>query len=228
MKPFRIFFAAIMCMASLAVCATNAKIDKLIKDLEKSNGVEVTFTEKRDPATKSIYSTSYLIKFHKSKGKSFLELFEKERENSVEATKSKDVYSLSFIDGDIKSTYVLISKGDVWTLTVEKRKIESRGRNNVQYILGADGSTLNELRFSESEFNNLDLSGLDLSGLDTSMLELDRSMRELDASMRELDASMLELDASMLELDAAMREHNANMASDLPDTGVQRINFSRK
>lgn len=207
-----------MCMASLAVCATNAKIDKLIKDLEKSNGVEVTFTEKRDPATKSIYSTSYLIKFHKSKGKSFLELFEKERENSVEATKSKDVYSLSFIDGDIKSTYVLISKGDVWTLTVEKRKTESRGRNNV-YISGAKGTTFNELKFSESEFNSLDLSELD-----TSMLELDRSMRELDASMRELDASMLELDASMIELDAAMREHNANMASDLPYTGVQRIN----
>lgn len=129
MKPIRIFLAIAIAAISLSSTATNPRIDKVIKELEKTKNVELTFTEKRDPETHEVTYSSYLIKFdNESKAKELTELFEKERSNSIEANKSSNAYSLTFIADGIKSTYVLMKGPKIWSLTVNK--VQTAQNNN--------------------------------------------------------------------------------------------------
>lgn len=139
MKHIRFFILAVVSTFAISVVA-NPKIDKIVKELEKIKTVDVTYSEKRDPNTKEITYATYLMKFsNASKAKELLDIFKKERENSVEATKTTDTYTITFINQNVKSTYVLIDKGKGnWILSIVRQRLgynlsETQSHNNYEY-----------------------------------------------------------------------------------------------
>ncbi len=175
MKHIRFIILAIISIFAISAVA-NPKIDKIVKELEKMKSVDVTYSEKRNPSTKDIAYATYLIKFsNTSKAKELLEIFKKERENSVEATKTKDTYTITFITNDVKSTYVLIEKENGnWILSIVRQHLgyhlsETQQYNNnnneyddalamqsrINFILQDVNQRFENLDFATDDFNSI-------------------------------------------------------------------------
>lgn len=194
MKLLQIFIVMLIGAIAVPAYATNQKIDKAIKELEKMKDVELTFSEKRNSATKIVYNTTYLIKFkNASKGKALMELFEKERENSVEATKSKSVYSLTFEDGGVRSTYILIQRDKEWSLSVTKNYSSgNRGHRDV-----SDSSDDSEYGIPLPVNVNI---GIGCNGEKPDEIQLMAMSQDVSCLTDELRDSLTQLEQSMREL----------------------------
>lgn len=104
-------------------CPAQARIDRIIKDLEKAQDVVVTYTERRDPKTKKMIKQSIILNGNSKKQCDMLwSAFEQERDNSVSVTKTRNrSFIIKFQDKNNESSYVLSVSGTSWSLVVSKR-----------------------------------------------------------------------------------------------------------
>jgi hypothetical protein len=113
-----IALTAVMVLCS-AVSYAQASIEKLVKSMESHPDVEMAFTERRNPDTKEVtfsyntYVTSNTVLISEIEEK-----LTKERENSVQFEKYKNLVRITFSNG---ASYTLEKKGNKATLYVEKR-----------------------------------------------------------------------------------------------------------
>lgn len=122
----------IFAMSSLMTVA-QGKIDKAVTEVEKSQGVSITCTEKRDPETKRLYKMSKVIKFtDKRLANKVTEAIIEESENAIEYTRiDSDIYQVIFIDGDRRIEYYIAKydkNTDSWVLVVNIKKTKRSKR----------------------------------------------------------------------------------------------------
>lgn len=180
-------FAFVLAAVSAFSSFAQARIDRLVKDLEKASDVEVTYTERRDPKTKKLIKQSIILSGNSKKQYEQLwNAFEQERDNSVSVTKTRNrSFVIKFQDKNTHSSYVLSGSGTTWSLVVTKRDPNASDDNYSYngfdfngFDFDYDGFAFNDLsRLGElegldginlDELNNLDFSGLNeqLKGLD--------------------------------------------------------------
>ncbi|MDE5567759.1 MAG: DUF5024 domain-containing protein [Muribaculaceae bacterium] len=121
-------------------CPAQARIDRIIKDLEKAQDVVVTYTERRDPKSKKMIKQSIILNGNSKKQCEMLwSAFEQERDNSVSVTKTRNrSFIIKFQDKNNESSYVLSVSGTSWSLVVTKR---------------AAGASNDDMSWNEWEFN---------------------------------------------------------------------------
>lgn len=162
MKTARLFLTLAIPLASVLSLSAQKAIDDEIARLEKRSDVQVYYTEKRNPATKKIYKESKTIIMSTTLPvKRIKAAFDRERENSTEATRSKGgIQSMTFRTKDTKAEYNLVENQNGAVLTVE-RKEYSRYPKGDGYII-IDGKKMD---FSGGEFNDItSLDGLEQLG----------------------------------------------------------------
>lgn len=97
---------ALLCFALSSVA--QAKIDKIIEDMEKRHDVETTYTERRAPRKKKLVRISRIMKFNDNKYyKQLVKAFEDERDNSVSAAKTNEMMTYRFENSKGSSSYTL-------------------------------------------------------------------------------------------------------------------------
>lgn len=173
--------AFIVAIVSSVSCFAQARIDRIVKDLEKAQDVEVTYTERRDPKTKKLIKQSIILNGNNKKQYEMLwSAFEQERDNSVSVTKTRNrSFIIKFQDKYNESSYVLSVSVSTWSLVVTKR---AAGASNDDmswngWEFNFDGNdfafnsldelgSLGELNNLEglSELNELNFNGGDLNG----------------------------------------------------------------
>lgn len=114
---------------STLMAVAQGKIDKAVAEVEKSQGVSITCTEKRDPETKQVYKMSKVIKFtDKRLATKVTEAIIAESENAIEYTRiDTEIYQVIFVDGDRRMEYYIAKydkNTDSWVLVVDIRKTE--------------------------------------------------------------------------------------------------------
>lgn len=124
----KISVTILLAMSTLMAVA-QGKIDKAVAEVEKSQGVSITCTEKRDPETKQVYKMSKVIKFtDKRLATKVTEAIIAESENAIEYTRiDTDIYQVIFVDGDRRMEYYIAKydkNTDSWVLVVDIRKTE--------------------------------------------------------------------------------------------------------
>lgn len=124
----KISVTILLAMSSLMAVA-QGKIDKAVAEVEKSQGVSITCTEKRDPETKQVYKMSKVIKFtDKRLATKVTEAIIAESENAIEYTRiDTEIYQVIFVDGDRRMEYYIAKydkNTDSWVLVVDIRKTE--------------------------------------------------------------------------------------------------------
>ena len=124
----KISVTILLAMSTLMAVA-QGKIDKAVAEVEKSQGVSITCTEKRDPETKQVYKMSKVIKFtDKRLATKVTEAIIAESENAIEYTCiDTEIYQVIFVDGDRRMEYYIAKydkNTDSWVLVVDIRKTE--------------------------------------------------------------------------------------------------------
>lgn len=124
----KISVTILLAMSTLMAVA-QGKIDKAVAEVEKSQGVSITCTEKRDPETKQVYKMSKVIKFtDKRLATKVTEAIIAESENAIEYTRiDTEIYQVIFVDGDRRMEYYIAKydkNTDSWVLVVDIRKTE--------------------------------------------------------------------------------------------------------
>ena len=119
----------ILLVMSTLMSVAQGKIDKAVAEVEKSQGVSITCTEKRDPETKQVYKMSKVIKFtDKRLATKVTEAIIAESENAIEYTRiDTKIYQVIFVDGDRRMEYYIAKydkNTDSWVLVVDIRKTE--------------------------------------------------------------------------------------------------------
>lgn len=119
----------ILLAMSTLMSVAQGKIDKAVAEVEKSQGVSITCTEKRDPETKQVYKMSKVIKFtDKRLATKVTEAIIAESENAIEYTRiDTEIYQVIFVDGDRRMEYYIAKydkNTDSWVLVVDIRKTE--------------------------------------------------------------------------------------------------------
>ncbi|MDE5595077.1 MAG: DUF5024 domain-containing protein [Muribaculaceae bacterium] len=162
-------------------CPAQARIDRIIKDLEKAQDVVVTYTERRDPKSKKMIKQSIILNGNSKKQCEMLwSAFEHERDNSVSVTKTRNrSFIIKFQDKNNESSYVLSVSGTSWSLVVTKRNNDAADDDLSwnEWEFNFDGNdfafnsldglgSLGELNNLEglSELNELNLNAGDLNG----------------------------------------------------------------
>lgn len=155
MKIARLLLTFALPIAATLSLSAQKAIDDEIARLEKRPDVQVYYTEKRNPATKKVYKESKTIIMSTSLNvRRIKAAFDRERENSTEATRSKGgIMSLVFRSKDTKAEYNLVENRNGAILTVE-RKEYSRYPKGDGYIINGK-----KMDFSGSGFN--DITSLD-------------------------------------------------------------------
>lgn len=162
MKIVRLLLTIAFPLAATLSLSAQKAINQEIAQLEKRTDVQVYYTEKRNPATKKIYRETKTIILSSPKYiKQLKAAFERERENSTEATRSKDgIMSLIFRSKDAKAEYNLVENQNGAVLTVENREYSSYPKGDGYIIINEK-----EMDFSGSEFNDItSLDGLERFG----------------------------------------------------------------
>lgn len=149
----KISVAILLAMSTLMAVA-QGKIDKAVAEVEKSQGVSITCTEKRDPETKRLYKMSKVIKFtDKQLAAKVTDAIIEESENAIEYTRiDSEIYQVIFIDGDRRIEYYIAKydkNTDSWVLVVDIRKNRKskpvsptqkrRTRKSQGYSINVDG-----------------------------------------------------------------------------------------
>lgn len=128
----KISVTILLAMSTLMAVA-QGKIDKAVAEVEKSQGVSITCTEKRDPETKQVYKMSKVIKFtDKRLATKVTEAIIAESENAIEYTRiDTEIYQVIFVDGDRRMEYYIAKydkNTDSWVLVVDIRKTRQSTR----------------------------------------------------------------------------------------------------
>lgn len=128
----KISVTILLAMSTLMAVA-QGKIDKAVAEVEKSQGVSITCTEKRDPETKQVYKMSKVIKFtDKRLATKVTEAIIAESENAIEYTRiDTEIYQVIFVDGDRRMEYYIAKydkNTDSWVLVVDIRKTKRSTR----------------------------------------------------------------------------------------------------
>lgn len=125
------------------------RIDRIVEELEKSQGVEVTYTERRDPKTKKLIKQSIILSGNSKKQYEQLwQAFEHERANSVSVVKNRNrSFIIKFQDKNNRSSYALSISGTDWSLLVTKKNNDASSD---------DDWSLTELDSNDLAFNSLD------------------------------------------------------------------------
>lgn len=177
------FLAVGLTMMVAMSAAAQAKIDKLVSQLEKRQGVTVTYTETRNPKTKKIVRQNIILNGDNSAdARQLWAAFEAERENSVKVVKTGNKsFIIKFQDKKGHSSYVLSVEGSTWSLVLTKTLGDSRNQDD----------DMSSIEISDGELNNLCLSGdwsINLEGLDN-LIKLE-CLNELE-SLKGIDLSDL-------------------------------------
>ena len=148
-------------VASSVNISAQANIDRLVRDLEKEQNVQVTYTEHRNPKTKKIIKQNTILNGNsESQARKLWKAFESERQNSVKVTKTRDTsFIITFQDSKYKSNYVLSVNGTSWSLVITKR--EPSDRDDISYNVDIDFGDLDNLCFNGGELNLEQLKLLD-------------------------------------------------------------------
>lgn len=128
----KISVTILLAMSTLMAVA-QGKIDKAVAEVEKSQGVSITCTEKRDPETKQVYKMSKVIKFtDKRLATKVTEAIIAESENAIEYTRiDTEIYQVIFVEGDRRMEYYIAKydkNTDSWVLVVDIRKTKQSTR----------------------------------------------------------------------------------------------------
>lgn len=128
----KISVTILLAMSTLMAVA-QGKIDKAVAEVEKSQVVSITCTEKRDPETKQVYKMSKVIKFtDKRLATKVTEAIIAESENAIEYTRiDTEIYQVIFVDGDRRMEYYIAKydkNTDSWVLVVDIRKTKQSTR----------------------------------------------------------------------------------------------------
>ena len=188
----KISVTIILAMSTLMAVA-QGKIDKAVAEVEKSQGVSITCTEKRDPETKQVYKMSKVIKFtDKRLATKVTEAIIAESENAIEYTRiDTEIYQVIFVDGDRRMEYYIAKydkNTDSWVLVVDIRKTKrsprvspSKRRRTLKskdYSINIDGIDIEHWQNLASKFDgnifylgnvdslgNIELPEIDMSSI---------------------------------------------------------------
>ena len=174
-------------------CPAQARIDRIIKDLEKAQDVVVTYTERRDPKSKKMIKQSIILNGNSKKQCDMLwSAFEQERDNSVSVTMTRNrSFIIKFQDKNNESSYVLSVSGTSWSLVVSKRSNDASDDdlsfNEWGFNFDGNDFAFNSLDGlgSLGELNNLDgLSELnELNGLNIDSLNGDVTVYDSEGNV---------------------------------------------
>ncbi len=116
-----IILALIFALSAPAVFA-QAKIDKVINDIENRKDVTGTYTERRTVKGKKLYRTTKVLSFTNSQYYDRLaKAFEDERSNSVSATLSNGTRHYRFISNKTDCSYTLSEDNGVYCVVMSWR-----------------------------------------------------------------------------------------------------------
>lgn len=188
----KISVTILLAMSSLMAVA-QGKIDKAVAEVEKSQGVSITCTEKRGPETKQVYKMSKVIKFtDKRLATKVTEAIIAESENAIEYTRiDTEIYQVIFVDGDRRMEYYIAKydkNTDSWVLVVDIRKTKrstrvspSKRRRTLKskdYSINIDGIDIEHWKNLASKFDgnifylgkvdslgNIELPEIDMSSI---------------------------------------------------------------
>ena len=197
----KISVTILLAMSTLMAVA-QGKIDKAVAEVEKSQGVSITCTEKRDPETKQVYKMSKVIKFtDKRLATKVTEAIIAESENAIEYTRiDTEIYQVIFVDGDRRMEYYIAKydkNTDSWVLVVDIRKTRqstrvspSKRRRTIKskdYSINIDGIDIEHWQNLASKFDgnifylgNVDsLGNIELPEIDMSSIARDLNNLEI-------------------------------------------------
>lgn len=192
----------ILLVMSTLMSVAQGKIDKAVAEVEKSQGVSLTCTEKRDPETKQVYKMSKVIKFtDKRLATKVTEAIIAESENAIEYTRiDTEIYQVIFVDGDRRMEYYIAKydkNTDSWVLVVDIRKTKrstrvspSKRRRTLKskdYSINIDGIDIEHWQNLASKFDgnifylgNVDsLGNIELPEIDMSSIARDLNNLEI-------------------------------------------------
>lgn len=192
----------ILLVMSTLMSVAQGKIDKAVAEVEKSQGVSITCTEKRDPETKQVYKMSKVIKFtDKRLATKVTEAIIAESENAIEYTRiDTEIYQVIFVDGDRRMEYYIAKydkNTDSWVLVVDIRKTKrstrvspSKRRRTLKskdYSINIDGIDIEHWQNLASKFDgnifylgNVDsLGNIELPEIDMSSIARDLNNLEI-------------------------------------------------
>ena len=197
----KISVTILLAMSTLMAVA-QGKIDKAVAEVEKSQGVSITCTEKGDPETKQVYKMSKVIKFtDKRLATKVTEAIIAESENAIEYTRiDTEIYQVIFVDGDRRMEYYIAKydkNTDSWVLVVDIRKTKrstrvspSKRRRTLKskdYSINIDGIDIEHWQNLASKFDgnifylgNVDsLGNIELPEIDMSSIARDLNNLEI-------------------------------------------------
>ena len=197
----KISVTILLAMSTLMAVA-QGKIDKAVAEVEKSQGVSITCTEKRDPETKQVYKMSKVIKFtDKRLATKVTEAIIAESENAIEYTRiDTEIYQVIFVDGDRRMEYYIAKydkNTDSWVLVVDIRKTRQSTRvspskrrrtlKSKDYSINIDGIDIEYWRNLASKIDgnifylgNVDsLGNIELPEIDMSSIARDLNNQEI-------------------------------------------------
>ena len=192
----------ILLAMSTMMAVAQGKIDKAVAEVEKSQGVSITCTEKRDPETKQVYKMSKVIKFtDKRLATKVTEAIIAESENAIEYTRiDTEIYQVIFVDGGRRMEYYIAKydkNTDSWVLVVDIRKTKrstrvspSKRRRTLKtkdYSINIDGIDIEHWKNLASKFDgnifylgNVDsLGNIELPEIDMSSIARDLNNLEI-------------------------------------------------
>ena len=164
MKHLKVILIAIVATCATLSASAQSLIESVIAQIEKSKGVMVTYTEKRDPKTKKPYKSTKIITLSdKNLIQKLQQALKKDEPNAVEITRVNNNFStLKFIENNIKSEYSVSKTVDdgpwdgTWTIIVTKKS------TNTDYkVISGNGFSI----------DLSSLEGLGLGDIDTSSLD---------------------------------------------------------
>lgn len=129
MRILRFILVLIMMSVGVSTISAQQKINKVIREIERISGVNIIYSEKRNPQTRKLELISESITFyHGDMAAKLIKAFEAERENAVTyKTIDKSVYSITFADDSEKNTYEInfyLSSG-TYFVSIKKRGSKS-------------------------------------------------------------------------------------------------------
>lgn len=197
----KISVTILLAMSTLMAVA-QGKIDKAVAEVEKSQGVSITCTEKRDPETKQVYKMSKVIKFtDKRLATKVTEAIIAESENAIEYTRiDTEIYQVIFVDGDRRMEYYIAKydkNTDSWVLVVDIRKTKQSTRV----------SSSKRRRTLKSKDYSINIDGIDIeywrnlaSKIDGNIFYLGKVDSLGNIELPEIDMSSITGDLNNLEI----------------------------
>lgn len=168
MKQLKSIFLVVAIVCSAIGASAQSNIEKAVAKIEKAKGVNVTYTEKRNPKTKKPYKSDKVINISdKNLIQDLQRAFEKDEPNAVEITRVNNNFStLTFIENNVKTEYSISKRKDSWTIIITKRTTKSVSKrpsistiDDYEIDLSSIEELLNDIDFTAlDDYKNIDLS----------------------------------------------------------------------